>query len=388
MTLSQTGKSRRIAVLDGLRAMAIILVLMRHGVRPFWTDLEQPFLKLGQIEFGSVFINGWVGVDLFFVLSGYLISSHLLGRYFDPARKTMDLKTYAKRRFLRIAPAYYAILTIAVLGLFPFYPYPENYDNIFWRYAYHLLFLQDYLPSDINTVFWSLAIEIKFYLLAPFFLMALLYLPKTGWRIAAAASLMILMALVRLKTALGNPDISSYVSYFEDMRSIFHLTLDGLITGTLCALVWKDEKMRDFVKKPYVANGLFFAGFCAFLYTILLSGPLLDLGPSLYDKTFLVSVIALSFGAMLLGLLGGCVASGFFALRIWFPVALISYSLYLVHLPMMYPAEILCLQFFDLDAYSPQIQMLLYTPFFLALAFGAASLSYYFFERPFLAKPG
>ena len=105
-SLASSLKTERVAVLDGLRALAIILVLMRHLIRPFWTDLQTPFLPMGPIEFGSIFINGWMGVDLFFVLSGYLISAHLLGRYFNPASKSMDLRVYFKRRFLRIAPAY------------------------------------------------------------------------------------------------------------------------------------------------------------------------------------------------------------------------------------------------------------------------------------------
>ena len=74
-------------------------------------------------------------------------------------------------------PAYYAVLLIVAFGLVSFYPVPA--ENWGFRLAYHLLFLQDYLPADFNVVFWSLGVEEKFYLLAPF-----LVLPRspTGGR--------------------------------------------------------------------------------------------------------------------------------------------------------------------------------------------------------------
>jgi peptidoglycan/LPS O-acetylase OafA/YrhL len=381
----KTGCDRtpRVAVLDGLRAMAIILVLMRHAVLPFWPDPGQSFLKLGPVELGSVFINGWMGVDLFFVLSGYLISSHLLGRYFDPSGRNMDLRSYARRRFLRIAPAYYAVLTIAVLGLFPFYPYPESDGNIGWRYFYHLLFMQDYFPSDIVATFWSLAIEIKFYLLAPFALMGLLRLPEKMRPLALFVPFL-LLPLLRLQTAMAHPEITDYSSYFEQLRSVFHLTLDGLLAGMFCAILTKDKAIASFLQRPHVANTIFFAGLIIFVLAAFWPQPLINPEPSLFDKTLLPSVIAFAFGAMLLGLLNGTAGTAFFAWKGWYPVALISYSLYLVHLPLIYPAQVLCRLFFDLDTYAPSLQLALYAPFFAGLSVPAATISYFLLERPFM----
>lgn len=375
----------RIAVLDGLRAFAIILVLMRHGVRPFWLHLEQPFLKLGPVEFGSIFINGWMGVDLFFILSGYLISNHLLARYFNSATRSMDLKAYAKRRFLRIAPAYYLTLTLAALGLFPFYPYPESWDHIGWRYVYHLLFLQDYLPSDIIGVFWSLAVEMKFYLLAPFVLLALLRL-SSNMRIIVLMMIFLALPLIRYMSLINQPPVTDFQTYFESVRSIFHLCLDGLMGGMLCAVILQDDKAKKFIERRAVANFLFAVGIFIFFVTAL-SGPLVDINPSLFDSTLLPTFIALSFALILLGLLGGSFAVPFFAWKGWLFFALISYSLYLLHLPLMYPAEVMCRYVIDLDQFSPQIQMLIYFPFFIGLSVIAAALSYCFIERPFLKRP-
>ncbi len=68
--------------LDGLRGIAILLVLGRHGIRPFY-DPADPVLPIGSWDASIPFINGWMGVDLFFVLSGFLISHHIIRRWSD-----------------------------------------------------------------------------------------------------------------------------------------------------------------------------------------------------------------------------------------------------------------------------------------------------------------
>lgn len=381
-------RSGRIAVLDGLRAMAIILVLLRHGVRPFWKDLSDPFLGNTFIDLASVMINGWIGVDLFFVLSGFLISDHLMGRYFNPENKHIDLKTYFKRRFLRIAPAYYAVLTLILIGAFPFYPYPESYDNWFTVYLYHLFFLQDYFPSDFNVVFWSLGVEIKFYFLAPFVIMGLLYMPSAKMRYICIIAMLASQLALRYFTAINNPEINNYELYFEDMRSIFHLSLDGLIMGMTAALICHDKPSYNFISKKLVSNISFFTGFIIFLFLAFM-GPLVDLEVTLFDKVLQPSLISLSFGFILIGLLGECSASKIFRWGGFFPIALISYSLYLLHLPLMYGSEVICRLILislglDLDQFNEYIKLLLYWPVWLSITAGLSGISYLVFEKPFL----
>jgi peptidoglycan/LPS O-acetylase OafA/YrhL len=378
------SKSERIAVLDGLRALAILLVLMRHSIRPFWTDLNQPFFKIGPIEFGNLFINGWMGVDLFFILSGFLITSHLQDRYLNQGENHFRLFHYAKRRFFRIAPVYYFVLTITVLGLFPFYPYPSDHDNLEIRYLYHLLFLQDYISDDINVVFWSLGVEIKYYLLVPFFLLFLSKQKSLAHKVFISITLFLTLFFLRFFTVLNIKDVISYESYFLNIRTPFHLCFDGLVIGTLCAILWSDQQVRLFLSQKKLANFLFFTGCFGFLYLSLMMGVLVDTKVNFFDMTLLPTLINVSFACMLLGLLGGSSISTLFAHALWHPVALISYSLYLFHLPLMYPAEILTRHFFILENYSPQIQWLLYIPFFIVLIGCIASLSYIWIERPFI----
>ena len=138
-----------IPALDGLRALAILLVLFRHVVRPFWST-ESGLLPVGGWDLGIPMMNGWAGVDLFFVLSGFLITHQILGRY----RRTdgrIAYGAYLGRRALRIVPAYYATLLILAAGLVPYYPIPS--EDLAIRLGWHLLFLQDYLPQTFAPVF-------------------------------------------------------------------------------------------------------------------------------------------------------------------------------------------------------------------------------------------
>ncbi|MEZ5813212.1 MAG: acyltransferase [Alphaproteobacteria bacterium] len=372
--------SNRIAVLDGLRALAILLVLLRHSIKPFWSDLSDPYIPLGPIDLGAIFINGWMGVDLFFVLSGFLISSHLLqglgkGRPLGPV-----LRSYIPRRFFRIAPVYYFVLALAVFGLFPFYPYPQSYENIVWRVLYHLIFMQDYWPSDIVVVFWSLAIEIKFYVLAPFLIYGLLKLKNIAAQAALLVALVISQPLLRAGFA---PDAQGFEAYFETVRTSFHFCLDGLLLGMLAALLWNHERLRAILSRPVPASALFFGG-ALLVLGLAASGPLVDLEVSGFDKSWLVTVISCGFTAMLLGLLGGAFGHRLFCARGLTFIALISYSLYLVHLPLLYLAEIATRRFVDLDALSEGVAYVFYLPVFMALCVFVSTALYVFIEKPFI----
>ncbi len=372
--------SNRIAVLDGLRALAIVLVLLRHSIRPFWADLSDPYIPVGGIDLGAIFINGWVGVDLFFVLSGFLISSHLL-QSFEKRQSFGDvLRSYLPRRFFRIVPVYYFVLMLAVLGLFPFYPYPESTDGIGFRALYHLAFMQDYWPSDIVVVFWSLAIEIKFYLLAPFLIYGLLKLKDARVQAAVLVALIVSQPLMRGAFA---PNAAGFEDYFLNVRTSFHLCLDGLLMGTLAAALWHSQGIREVLSRRSVAAGLFFLGVLVFL-GLSVSGPLVDLGVSGFDKTWLVTVISASFTAMLLGLMGGAPGHKLFCGRGLSFIALISYSLYLVHLPLLYLAEVMAARFVDFEAMSEGWSYVIYLPVFMALCVFVATGLYVFIEKPFI----
>src|SRR5262245_5706956 len=226
-----------IAELDGLRALAILFVLFRHGVRPFWEESAMLFPLAGW-DAGIPLINGWVGVDLFFVLSGFLITHHICGRYRRQDGR-IDFRDYLWRRVLRIVPAYYAVLLIVAFGLVPYFEIDSRVMG--FRIGYHMLFLQDYLPSNILTTFWSLGVEEKFYLLSPLLLAFVFRLRRPAHQYAAILGLAALPILIRALIDMASAGEIDYLAFFKIYRSPFHASYEGLAMGMFCALLYRDR---------------------------------------------------------------------------------------------------------------------------------------------------
>src|SRR5215216_6147807 len=153
--------------LDLLRALAIIVVVIYHAAL-FGFKLP-----------GRVDRFGWIGVDLFFVLSGYLIGGQLLAPLARDQR--VKLGRFFTRRALRIMPAYFAVLAIYFL-LPSWREYPEMSQPL-WKF---LLSVQN-IGLHGGTAFshaWSLAVEDQFYLALPFLLLLLYPRPRTSVIIA------------------------------------------------------------------------------------------------------------------------------------------------------------------------------------------------------------
>lgn len=163
----QSPSSRsRITALDGIRGIAVLIVVFHHGlgfaVRQAATPFEKVIFRISQ--------ECWIGVDLFFVLSGYLITRILLERRGRPGY----FKHFYVRRALRIFPLYYAFVFLFCFVLPQALPAHAGFSQL-WH---HQLWYWFYLPSvmilrtgdwysDIIDHTWSLAIEEQFYLLWP-----------------------------------------------------------------------------------------------------------------------------------------------------------------------------------------------------------------------------
>src|ERR1700737_1882130 len=210
--------------LDLLRALAIIVVVIYHaGIMGFPLP-------------GRVHRFGWIGVDLFFVLSGYLIGGQLLAPL--ARHQSIKLGRFFSRRALRILPAYLVILAIYI-----FLPWWREYPEMspWWKF---LVSVQN-IGLHGGTAFshaWSLAVEDQFYLCLPFVLLL-----ANRWRRAAViVPCVIVLGGIALRTFLAfqNPAADFGVSYRGFQAWIYYPTwtrLDPLVFGVVLAAI---EKFR------------------------------------------------------------------------------------------------------------------------------------------------
>jgi len=156
-------ETRHFGNLDGLRFICITAVIWHHA--PIWPDLA---------DISVLFARGHVGVDFFFVLSGFLITTLLLRE--ETAKGRFSLRGFYWRRFLRIIPVYYLVVSFAAFYAIIVKGYTDQLEIL----PYYYLFLSNFLVGqDIGflSVTWSLAVEEQYYLIWP----ALLLLVPRRW---------------------------------------------------------------------------------------------------------------------------------------------------------------------------------------------------------------
>jgi peptidoglycan/LPS O-acetylase OafA/YrhL len=210
--------------LDLLRALAIVVVVIYHsGIMGFPLP-------------GNVHRFGWIGVDLFFVLSGYLIGGQLLAPLLRGQR--VNFGTFFARRALRIMPAYFVVLAIYFL-LPSSREYPEMSQPL-WKF---LLSVQN-IALHGGTAFshaWSLAVEDQFYLVLPLLLLVLYSRPRTSVIIACS----IVLGGIALRTILAFQNLTDTGVSFRGFQAwIYYPTwtrLDPLVLGVALATI---EKFR------------------------------------------------------------------------------------------------------------------------------------------------
>lgn len=369
-----------IAELDGLRAIAILLVVFRHALHPLQKG-HDALLPIWGWDLATPFVNGWIGVDLFFVLSGFLITCHLMRQNIGhseqvaPGKSVWTWRRYLSARALRIVPTYLFVIAIVVAGLIPLYHIPGELMGL--RIGYHLLFLQDYLPANIVVSLWSLGVEEKFYLLAPFLILATMRFGKPWQRYSLLGGIILLPTLFRILTAMGNPQINEYQQFFQTFRSPFHMSFEGLIIGVLAAQLFMDKALMA----RWRARGVF--GYMLLGGTVLIGAHLLltDLMASItwYDKSLQPLMIALGFGAVLLAVIAN--GKDHPLLNSWgaLVMARISYPLYLIHLPLVPLA--LAVQG---GAASGLLGIASFSVLFISISILAALAIHFVVEKPFL----
>jgi peptidoglycan/LPS O-acetylase OafA/YrhL len=221
------NSENRLPGLDTLRALAIVVVMVFHlnGLLP---DIFDPVARFG-----------WMGVDLFFVLSGYLIGSQLL----KPVRdgQGVALLGFYRNRAYRILPVY-----LVVLALYCFWPLWREAPGIspVWQFlTFTENFFVDYSVNHAFSHVWSLCVEEHFYLLLPVIVMLLARKAKAWRTVAVLAFFVVLGVAVRSYVyfhgllPMGRDSDDFSVHYIERIYYPTYTRLDGLLAGVALALL-------------------------------------------------------------------------------------------------------------------------------------------------------
>lgn len=230
-----TSGGRFIAEIDGLRFLAIFPVLIQHMSERFqvYSSFQLPDAGADPVAYTAS--RGFIGVYLFFVISGFVLALPFGAHYLQDAKK-IPLKSYFWRRVTRLEPPYIILMTFFFLVLVflrsaPFTElFPHYLASIFYL---HNIVYESYTP--INPVAWSLEVEVQFYILAPLLAAIFFRLKNTSLRRGVLVGSLIgilfmqqyfLWYLLPYKfTILGN----------------LHLFLAGFLLADLYLMGWKQR---------------------------------------------------------------------------------------------------------------------------------------------------
>ncbi len=361
--------------LTGLRGVAALWVLLYHAW-VFSTPRLIQFDLLGiHLDVTPLFSAGFVGVDLFFVLSAYLLGARFF-RWIEGRGSRPDLAQYFVRRIRRIYPAYLVQLLLLLLlaATTTLYTMPDGASLLA-----HLFFYFNLPPlwvTQLNGVWWTLPTEFFFYLLLPL-LVLLLRGKMTRWLI-----LLVIAASIGYRYWVFVRFHDMGISWMSVLMGNTLGYLDGFSLGLLAS--WLSVRLENRPLPPRLMDGLFVVGSGGILLSIWIlhwtypeywdGHPVLFLRNIMIAGSSCLVVMATRHGSPLAKIL--------LANRFIFFCGVVSYSLYLWQLPLIQALSKTSF-FTDYQGYALAAYLVIATPLTLLLAW----LSYRFVELPFLRRP-
>lgn len=338
--------------LDGIRAVAVMAVLFYHADYP-WA------------------LGGFLGVETFFVLSGFLITSLLLAEW--GSTRGINLRNFWLRRARRLLPAVWLLLAVLPLVaiLFGRDALPRLKEDIpaaifyitNWVYIVREVpYFEAFGRPPLLQQLWSLAVEEQFYLLWPLILLFLLRLLKNNRFGLVAVTLMMIGLSAGWMAILYSPEVDPLrVYYGTDTRA------GGFLVGALLAMIWSPARSRT------PARGILeLAGWCGLLALMFLYNQLNEFQPFLYRGGILLT--ALASALLIMGASSPATSiSRLLENPVFRWIGSRSYSIYLWHWPIF----MLTRPGFDLDLPTLPVRVGQ-----VAVTFGLAELSYRYIESP------
>lgn len=410
--------------IDGLRALAVLLVVFLHGYDAGTVRGQLPSGFIGipltpwRVDVAPILNHGGMGVRLFFVLSGFLLAQSWIKANYTGAPRP-SIRTYFNLRIFRIVPAYYVCLLLTLLFFTPiFIPQALVYsrDGLAILLA-HLTFLQFYFPLsstsfNFDGVLWTLTIEATFYvilpLIIPFFYrkrwmlgLSGAILIQVGWLYACQHYFGGLTQVVQSSVA-GNPYLAPHFNTAESqlfLQMQFPRHLADFCLGITCCNFFMHARLKlplgrilSALRSP-VAGAVYFALGWAIMLPYMYTAPLPDgtdyapwwnANPTLFTSlVYYFSEIVAALACVLL-LAGLCF--GFPRMRAAFSVlpvrliGIISYSVYLWHVPVIFVIE----RNPAISALPPTERFHMVLLLDLLLALPLSAFLYLAVERPFM----
>ena len=369
--LEETNQQERNKALDGLRGTAVIIVMLHH------LAAYPPHSALLSRTVYSLFYAGWVGVDLFFVLSGFLIT----GILFEAKGSQHYFRNFYMRRFLRIFPLYYGVLVV----IFVLVPLAYHFSPAVQEVANHQMWLWFY-GVNINIAletkwffgaewlelghFWSLSVEEHFYLLWP----ALAFLLRRRTLMGVCGLCVAVALVLRILLIKGGAD-PGVVYVLTPCR------MDSLAIGAFAALAVRGsggvEVLVRAARRLAVISGTALFAMAVSYGSFTEDLPLV--------QTAGYPLLALLFGSVLVLSLGPGIAERFFSMPLLRFFGTYSYGLYVFHVLL----RSLFVKLFGAEHMSavlgsPLAAVLAFTVLAMGGSVMAAVLSRHLFEDHFL----
>lgn len=348
--------------LDHLRALAISLVFLFHYrlfAHPAWVDTAGSF--------------GWTGVDLFFVLSGYLIAGQI---FRDIRQGNFLLRRFFIKRFFRIIPAYWIVLLLYFIV-----PKFREWEHLApaWKY---LSFTQN-LGLDLRSQrtfshAWSLCIEEQFYLLLPLSVIALRSRANGKYSIYLITALFFLGFICRIGSwyAFIEPKMQTDELGWQWYKWIYYPTynrLDGLLAGISIAGIFNFyQRTRQWIETH--TNRLLVTGFALICIAYYVCRDVMTFNASVFG----FPLVAIAFGFMVASGASGKGVINKYQSWLTSKIASLSFSVYLVHKASIHFTQ----EQFALRGIKPESSTMFILSTIITVI--AALLLYYIVERPFL----
>lgn len=321
--------------LDTLRSLAILSVMLFH-VNDFHGDGTLPAFLV------PVALLGWMGVDLFFVLSGYLVAAQFLRPY--RAGVSPRLWPFYRTRLLRILPAYFAVLALYLAV--PVWREDTSLPPLWQMFTFTQNLFVDYGVDRAFSHVWSLCIEEHFYLLLPLLVLALMRKRSLARTVVLLGSLVLFgicfrtYVLVHALMPLAASGHRFGLLYIERIYYPTYSHLDGLLAGVTLALVrtFRPEWWWSLMRRGHT---LLFAGLGLVAAAIYLCKDRWDSvsGASAAGVVIGFPVLALGFGCLVASAVSD---NGWLRLKV--PgaqaIATLAYSLYLTHKELVHMVDL------------------------------------------------